>query len=216
MNKRNLYLSIAILLCVVLLMAKQFFLSTHDTDLFLDLKTVGARELHAPAPGKAYAFHRRSSEWVQTELCQQQGVGLAPEQKVLFVGSNAAGQNYNEVFAVVLGENLPPVILAQNVQVEWETSLRRYERSGARFPDSCIAEVKKMADDSRYAVFVVETVYHAKDDPQTPLMVRFKPDPVVFDVCDDACADRQIDLRRLLDASFVTRIKDAFVSVRTG
>lgn len=216
MSKRNLLLVSAVLICAIFLTAKQFFLSTHERDLFLDLKTVDARELHAPAPGKAYAFHRRSREWVQNELCQQQGVGLAPEQTVLFVGSNAAGQNYNDALEVVLGEGLQSVLQAQNVRVEWATRLTRHERTGARFPESCLAEVQKMINDSRYAVFVVETVYHAQTEPRTPLMVRFKPDPFVMEVCDEACASKQIDLLHLLDASFVTRIKDAFVSIRMG
>ncbi|WP_164659786.1 hypothetical protein [Tropicibacter sp. Alg240-R139] len=216
MNKRNLLLLTTVLTCAALLTAKQFFLSTHDADLFLDLKTVDAHELHAPAPGKAYAFHKRSEEWVQNELCQQQGVGLAPEQKVSFIGSNAAGLNYNEALEVVLGEGLQSVLRAKNVQVEWATFLLRHERSGAHFPENCVAEVEKMANDSRYAVFVVETVYLAEAVPQMPLMVRFKPVPVVFEICDTACDEEQIDLRTLLDASFVTRIKDAFVSIRTG
>jgi len=216
MTKRNLFLAAAVLACAIFLTARQFFLSTHDADLFLDLKTVDAQELHAPAPGKAYAFHRRSREWMQIELCQQQGVGLAPEQQVLFVGSNAAGQSYNEALEAVLGESLLPVLKARDVTVEWAMHLLRHERSGAKFPDSCLPDVLNMVTDQRYAVFVVETVYHAASDPDKPLMVRFKPDPFVIDVCDDLCAQTQMTLLDLLDASFVTRIKDAFVSIRTG
>jgi hypothetical protein len=78
MWKRYVFLAVAVIACSGFIITRQQFLSTHDADLFLDMKTVDAKELHSPAPGKAYAFHEQSRTWEQTELCRQVGVDVTP------------------------------------------------------------------------------------------------------------------------------------------